>query len=103
MNNTSQKVEGLIRTAVQALWVSLIVVLTPLLSGLGIEDEITGLEQPITAAIVAILFGVFWWVLTTAQQTAFVQDNVVLAWAVAILMGGTKPPTYVATEIVDAV
>ena len=101
LDNTSQKITGVVRSVVQAFFASLIVTITPVLEALDIVDEITELAALLTSVIVAVVLGAYWWLLTTLSQHPVVTGNAILTTILAALMGGRKTPTYLDAEVVD--
>lgn len=89
---------GAIRTVVQAFFASLIVTATPTLDALGVTDEVNILSDALTSLIVSLVIGLYWLVFNWAQKSPKVQQNPILSLIVTILMGGSKSPTYEASE-----
>lgn len=94
LNNTSEKITGVVRSVVQAFFATLIVTLTPVIEALDIADEVTAAAAVLTSLVVAVVLGAYWFILTTLSQQPFVANNPILAALVAALMGGRKAPVY---------
>ncbi len=101
LDNTSQKITGVIRSTVQAFFATLIVAITPIIDALDIAEEVTAAAALLTSLVVAVVLGAYWWVLTTLSQMPIVTSNPILSAVIAALMGGRKAPTYIDTEVVD--
>lgn len=101
LNNTSQKITGVVRSAVQAFFATLIVAITPIIEALDITEEVTATAAVLTSLVVAVVLGAYWWILTTLSQQPVVTSKPILAAVIAALMGGRKAPTYVETEVID--
>lgn len=93
-NQTTQKLTGVVRSAVQAFFATLIVALTPIIEALDITDEVTATAAVLTSLVVAIVLGAYWWILTTVSQTTVVTGSPILSGVVAALMGGKQAPVY---------
>lgn len=101
LDETTQKVTGVVRTTVQGLFAYLIAAGTPYLDALGVADEFGALEAPVTALAVALVLGAYWLVLTVLQQSEL-GKNPLIAAVLAVLMGGRNAPSYLETvEVVD--
>ena len=101
IDNTQQMIAGAVRTVTQGFFAYIIVAASPILSALGVNDEFEALAAPITAFVTAAVLGAYWLGLTWLQQSPAGQNPVVRV-AVAFLMGGSKAPTYLDSEVVDA-
>lgn len=101
LDNTSQKITGVVRSAVQAFFASLIVTITPVIEALDIADEVTAAAAVLTSLVVALVLGAYWWILTTLSHMPVVTGTPILAAVIAALMGGRKAPTYIDAEVVD--
>lgn len=89
---TSDTVRGLVRTVVQ-IAVSAVLALGPvqaILDAAGMDVD----GEAVVGVIVVIVMGAYWWLLTLAQRTAFVQSQPVLRWVIGVLMGGFDAPAY---------
>lgn len=93
-NQTANKITGVVRSAVQAFFATLIVALTPIIEALDIADEVTATAAVLTSLVVAVVLGAYWWILTTLSHMPVVTGNPILAAVVAALMGGKQSPVY---------
>lgn len=85
-------VRGVIRSAVQ-VFVSAVLAYGPVAAVLdAIGLELT--EGQVTAFLVPIVMGAYWYVGNFVQHMPAVQTNPVFRWVAAILMGGFDPPGY---------
>ena len=96
----TQRTTGTIRTTFQGFFAYVLVALAPVLETLGVDDEFGALEEPVTAFVVALALGAYWWVMTTIQQSELGR-NPLVAGVIGILMGGRKAPTYLESTIVE--
>lgn len=101
INNTTQKLVGVVRTTVQALFAYVLVTFGDVLSILGVDDEFGALQEPVTALVVALALGLYWWVLTTLQETEIGKTPIIAA-LLGILMGGKTSPSYIDSTVFES-
>lgn len=83
---------GVIRSATQAFFASLIITITPIIEQLGIDEEVSAAAAAVTSLVVAIAVGIYWYALNWVQTSDQVPPLV--KTIVDVLMGGRKTPTY---------
>lgn len=96
ISESSQRATGAVRSVVQALVVSLIALALPVLDALNVD---AGAAQ---ALLISIIMGVYWLLMNAIQNLPIVRGNPTLSAIVAILMGGSNPPSYIEVEVEDS-